>query len=295
MEDRLMVSVSGVRGTIGTTLTPLTACEFGCAFGTMLGAGKTVVIGRDSRPSGAMIQNAISAGLMSCGLNVIDLGIATTPGIALKADGGVIITASHNPIAYNGIKFLQPTGPALTAKSAAKLKEIWQAKKFNMVDSVHQGQLSRNTKVHIEHTDAVCELVDTLGIATKRFKVVLDSINGAGCVASPMLLGRLGCELKHLNNEATGLFAHTPEPIRENITQLCDEVRRQKAAVGFAQDPDADRLVVVDENGPGRGVCPARQEGQDRNQPGHQQNDRRHSRRGRLQRRPRADRRSQRR
>ena len=253
-EDRLMVSVSGVRGSVGTTLTPLIACEFGCAFGTMLGGGKTIVIGRDTRPSGLMLHSAICAGLMACGVNVIDLGVATTPSIALmvtrlKADGGVIITASHNPIQYNGIKFLQPSGPALTASSAAKLKEIWQSKKFNLVDSIHQGQLTRNTKVHAEHVDAVCELVDTLGIAAKRFKVVLDSINGAGCVPSPMLLGRLGCELKHLNSEATGLFAHTPEPIKENITQLGEEVRRQKAAVGFAQDPDADRLVVVDENG----------------------------------------------
>ncbi|RPI63986.1 MAG: phosphoglucosamine mutase, partial [Planctomycetaceae bacterium] len=204
-EDRLMVTVSGVRGTIGSTLTPQVACQFGLAYGTMLGAGKTVVIGRDTRPSGPMIQSAVSAGLMACGVSVIDLGVATTPGIALmvtrlKADGGVILTASHNPIQYNGIKFLQPSGPAMTAESAAKLKEIWQSGKFTMVDSLHQGELSRNTKTHIEHTNAVCELVDTLGIAAKRYKVVLDSINGAGCVVSPMLLGgRLGCELSHLN------------------------------------------------------------------------------------------------
>ena len=160
-EDRLMVSVSGVRGSVGTTLTPLIACEFGCAFGTMLGGGKTIVIGRDTRPSGLMLHRAICAGLMACGVNVIDLGVATTPSIALmvtrlKADGGVIITASHNPIQYNGIKSLQPSGPALTASSAAKLKEIWQSKKFNLVDSIHQGQLTRNTKVHAEHVDAVC-------------------------------------------------------------------------------------------------------------------------------------------
>ena len=254
MEDRLMVSVSGVRGTIGQTLTPLVACEFGCAFGTMLGEGKTVVIGRDTRPSGAMIQSAVTAGLLACGVSVVDLGVATTPGIALmvtrtKSDGGVIITASHNPIAYNGIKFLQPSGPALTARDAARLKDIWQSKAFRFADVQKQGQLSRNTKTHAIHVDAVCELVDWLGISSKRFKVVLDSINGAGCVVSPMLLGRMGCEFVHLNGEATGQFAHTPEPIRENITELCDSVRRHKAAVGFAQDPDADRLVVVDENG----------------------------------------------
>lgn len=254
MEDRLMVSVSGVRGTIGGTLTPLVACEFGLAYGAMLGAGKSIVIGRDTRPSGPMIHSAVTAGLLASGVNVVDLGVATTPGIALmvtrtKADGGVIITASHNPIEYNGIKFLQPTGPALTARSAAELKRIWQAKGFKPVDARRQGQLTRNTKTHTEHVDAVCNLVDTLGIAAKRFKVVLDSINGAGCVVTPMLLGRLGCEYVHLNSEATGLFAHTPEPVKENITQLCDAVRKHKAAVGFAQDPDADRLVIVDENG----------------------------------------------
>ena len=252
--DRLMVSVSGVRGTIGSTLTPAVACEFGCAYGTFLGAGKTVVIGRDTRPSGPMIHSAVTAGLLAAGINVIDLGVASTPGIALmvtrlKADGGVIITASHNPIEYNGIKFLQPTGPALTAASAAKLKAIWERKDFTLVDACRQGQLSRNTKVHGEHVDAVCAITDTLLVASKRFKVVLDSINGAGCVVTPMLLGRLGCEYVHLNGEGTGMFAHTPEPIKENIVELCEQVRKHKAAVGFAQDPDADRLVVVDENG----------------------------------------------
>ncbi|MFB3894006.1 MAG: phosphoglucosamine mutase [Phycisphaerae bacterium] len=253
-EDRLMVSVSGVRGTIGSTLTPIVACEFGCAFGTYLGAGKTVVIGRDTRPSGAMVQSAVTAGLLAAGVSVVDLGVASTPGIALmiartKSDGGVVITASHNPIEYNGIKFLQPTGPGLTAAAAAKLKSLWQAKAFKLAGAVNLGQLSRNTKTHAEHVDAVCAVVDSLAIASKRFKVVLDSINGAGCVATPMLLGRLGCEYVHLNGEATGRFAHTPEPIRENITDLCTAVRKHKAAVGFAQDPDADRLVIVDENG----------------------------------------------
>lgn len=272
--DRLMVSVSGVRGTVGGTLSPLVACEFGCAYGTFLGAGKfverhgggeaqpsptacppkTVVIGRDTRPSGPMIQSAVTAGLLGASIHVVDLGVATTPGIALmvtrlQADGGVIITASHNPIEYNGIKFLQPTGPALTAASAAKLKAIWEKKEFALADARRQGRLTRNTQTHGEHVDAVCALTDTLGVAGKRFKVVLDSINGAGCVVTPMLLGRLGCEYVHLNGEATGQFAHAPEPIHENITDLCEQVRKHRAAIGFAQDPDADRLVVVDESG----------------------------------------------
>ena len=252
--DRLMVSVSGVRGTVGQTLTARTACDFGCAFATMLGAGKSVVVGRDTRLSGAMIRSAVAAGLMSCGVNVIDLGVVTTPGAALmasklSADGGVVITASHNPSQYNGIKFLQPHGPGLTAQAAGRLKAIWEAGKFAFVDSAGQGQESRNTRTHAAHVDAVCRYVDVKGVASKRFKVVLDSINGAGCVVSPMLLGELGCELAHVNAQADGRFTHEPEPVKKNLSELCREVRRHKAAVGFAQDPDADRLVVVDERG----------------------------------------------
>ena len=252
--DRLMVSVSGVRGTIGTTLTPRVACDFGCAFGTMLGAGKTVVLGRDSRTSGPMIRSAVAAGLLATGVNVIDLGIATTPGVALmtshlSAAGGVVITASHNPARYNGIKFLQPTGTGLTAPDAMKLKDIWSAGDFALVSSDDQGTLGSNSKTHAVHIDTVCSTCDVIGIAAKRFKVVLDSVNGAGCIVTPMLLSKLGCEFVHLNGEATGRFAHPPEPVEANLTDLCTAVRRHHAAVGFAQDADADRLAIVDENG----------------------------------------------
>jgi phosphomannomutase len=253
-EDRLMVSVSGVRGTVGGTLSPVVACEFGCAFGTMLGAGKTVAIGRDTRQSGPMVMSAVKAGLLATGINVVDLGVATTPGIALmtkllKADGGIVITASHNPAIYNGIKFLQPIGTGLTAATAGKLKDIWQGRRFALADVDRQGVESRQGNTHGLHVDNVCAVLDVKKIASCRFKVVLDSVNGAGCVVTPMLLGRLGCEFKHLNAEANGRFAHNPEPIAENLSELCQEVRRHKAAVGFAQDADADRLAIVDETG----------------------------------------------
>jgi len=252
--DRLMVSVSGVRGTVGRTLTPQVACEFGCAFAGMLGAGKTVVLGRDTRLSGPAIRNAVVAGLLACGVDVIDLGVVTTPGAALMtaalgAEGGVVITASHNPGQYNGIKFLQPTGTGLTATDAERLKEIWQGGRFTLADADHQGRERPETTTHARHVEAVCGLVDCLGISSRRFKVVLDSVNGAGCVVTPMLLGRLGCEVAHLNGEATGLFAHKPEPVAENLGELCQAVVRHKAAVGFAQDADADRLAIVDERG----------------------------------------------
>lgn len=270
MDDRLMVSVSGVRGTIGGTLTPQVACDFGCAFAAMLKARgaaagaaatvpgdpkkATVVIGRDTRTSGPMIAHAVTAGLMASGVNVVDLGVVSTPGAALMtsrlgAQGGVVVTASHNPPQYNGIKFLQPTGTGLTAAAAGELKATWESKRFSLADASSLGAETRESRTHRWHSDAVLAMVDVTGVAARRFRVVVDSINGAGCMVTPMLLGRLGCELAHINAEPNGLFAHAPEPIEENLSQLCQAVKKHKAHVGFAQDPDADRLVVVDENG----------------------------------------------
>ncbi|NLW85896.1 MAG: phosphoglucosamine mutase [Planctomycetes bacterium] len=259
MEDRLMVSVSGVRGTIGGTLTPHIACDFGLAFARMLKAGAagarpTVAVGRDTRRSGDMMFNAVAAGLTAGGVDVIDLGVVTTPGAALatsrlKAQGGVVITASHNPIVYNGIKFLQPNGAGLAAPAAQELKKIWEAGQFDLSAVENVGVQRAETRTHGWHVDAVCEMVDLKTIASRRFKVVVDSINGAGCAVTRLLMEKLCCKLDQINGEPTGQFAHTPEPIRENLDQLCQAVRKHGADVGFAQDPDADRLVVVDENG----------------------------------------------
>ena len=252
--DRLMVTVSGVRGIVGSTMTPQVARDFGYAFGTMLGAGKSVVIGRDSRPSGPDLQQAITEGLLAAGVNVTSLGIASTPAVALMtsnlaADGGVIVTASHNPGQYNGIKFLQPTGTGLTAEDAMKLKSIWESAEFSLVNDDARGTESHDDTAPQRHLDDVLAICDIETIAARRFKVVLDSINGAGCIATPALMEKLGCELVHLNAEPHGNFAHNPEPIEENLTELCDAVREHGAAVGFAQDADADRLAIVDENG----------------------------------------------
>ena len=267
--DRLMVSVSGVRGTVGGTLTPLVARDFGFAFARMLGPGLpgrrrrprhgpypcqgdkpggAVVLGRDTRPSGPMFRDAVSAGLLAGGVNVVDLGVVTTPGVALmtgrlRASGGVIITASHNPAEYNGIKFLQPTGTGLTAAGAGRLKSLWQGGDFDLPDEGEQGAQSSDATTHDAHVEAVCGVCDVAGVAGRHFKVVLDSINGAGCTVTPMLLARLGCEVVHINAEPNGQFAHAPEPVEENLAGLCEAVREHGAAVGFAQDPDADRLV----------------------------------------------------
>jgi phosphomannomutase len=201
-----------------------------------------------------MVRSAVTSGLLACGVNVVSLGTVTTPGTALMtrtlgADGGVVITASHNPKQYNGIKFLQASGPGLTAADAGRLKAIWESGEYAWQGPDAQGIESENVKTHGRHLDAVRATVDVAGITKRRFKVALDSINGAGCVVTPMLLGALGCEYRHLNGEATGRFAHEPEPVEKNLGQLCQAVREMGADVGFAQDPDADRLVVVDETG----------------------------------------------
>jgi len=257
-----MISVSGVRGLIGATLSPAVATEFGQAFGHFLNTSAAangdkkpaVAIGRDSRPSGPMVFSAVAAGLLSVGVDVIDLGVATTPSIALmgrylKTAASIVITASHNPIQWNGIKFLRHDGIAFPPDSAAEIKRLYFAKPWQLADIEHLGRMSTDSRVHAQHIQTILSYIDAKPIAEHRYRVVLDSVNGAGCIATPMLLSKLGAELIHMNGEATGHFAHTPEPTRENLVTLCDEVKRKRAAVGFAQDPDADRLAVVDENG----------------------------------------------
>ena len=255
--SRLMISVSGVRGEVGQTLTPDVAAQFGAAFGTLLaaeGPDRRVVVARDSRPSGPAMRHAVAAGLMSCGVDVTDLGIVTTPGAALMtrhlaAHGAVVITASHNPIQWNGMKFLRPDGIGLSVEQAAALKGIWEARRFAYAGPTVCGRESRDPYTHTRHVDAVLAIVDRNAIAARRFRVVLDSVNGAGGEATASLLGKLGCELVHLNGRPTGLFPHAPEPTAENLTDLCEQVPRHRAAVGMAQDPDADRLALVDETG----------------------------------------------
>jgi phosphomannomutase len=249
----LMMTVSGVRGLIGETMTPALAADIGTAFGSHLGGGK-VVVGRDSRPSGQMVQAAMVSGLLAAGCDVVDLGVVSTPGAAFmtvrhRAAGGVMITASHNPIAWNGIKFFTPEGAAPPADLAERIFARYRERSFKLVDVQHLGSLSRDDSTDASHVDAVLSLLDVEAIGRRRFKVVLDSINGGGCVSGRMLLDRLGCQVVHVNGEPTGLFGHTPEPTAENLTGLCENVRQHGAAIGFAQDPDADRLAVVDDTG----------------------------------------------
>ena len=255
----LIISISGIRGIIGESLGPQQGLEFGLAYGAYLrdcvqGRKPRVCIGRDSRPSGPMLAAALASGLMSAGCDTVELGIVTTPGTAimvrhLECDGGVVITASHNPVQWNGIKFISAEGIAYPAEQVKQIQQLYHDKRFSGCDSLAVGGAEKSAKTHAVHTDTVCGLVDRNGIASKRFKVVLDSINGAGCVVTAQLLSQLGCELIHLNERPTGIFAHTPEPTAENLAELGPHIRRHGAVVGFAQDPDADRLALIDENG----------------------------------------------
>lgn len=260
--EALMIGVSGMRGTIGGTLTPPVITRMAAAFAVWIkessapAAGKhfRVVFGRDSRPSGLWVRDAAVAALTASGIEVIDLDIVTTPGTAmmvrhLGADAAMIATASHNPIEWNGLKLLTRAAVAPPPADAADVIAIYHELRTDYVRVQHLIPPKKNSETHALHVKRVLDYVDVLGISTKRFKVVLDSVNGAGCVATATLLNKLGCQLVHMNATPDGQFPHEPEPTAKNLTGLCDEVRRQKASVGFAQDPDADRLAIVDENG----------------------------------------------
>ncbi|MDD5458701.1 MAG: phosphoglucosamine mutase [Phycisphaerae bacterium] len=261
MAEKLIISVSGMRGIVGENLTPQTAVDFGAAFATYLKnlypqfkRRLVVCIGRDSRPSGSMLKSAVTAGLIACGIDVVDLGIVTTPCVGimlrkLEAQGGVVITASHNPVAYNGIKLLLDNGIAPPPTEADKIKSLFLEKQFSYVSSIDCGRICRDETTDDVHIEKALALVASERIAQKRFKVVLDSVNGAGGRITKKLLSRLGCEVTAINSEPTGLFAHTPEPTEQNLAGLCEIVQNLKPDIGFAQDPDADRLAIVDENG----------------------------------------------
>ena len=258
----LMIGISGTRGTIGGTLTPAVISQMASALAVYLknhekpanGQFFRVVLGRDSRPSGSFVRDAAVAALTASGVEVIDLDVVTTPGVAmmvkhLNADAGAIITASHNPIQWNGMKFLTRNCVAPPPAIAQKIIDIYHAGSTGYVRVEALRKPGRNTETHALHVKRVLDYVDINGISAKRYKIVLDSINGAGCVTSATLLSKLGCEVVHLNGEPNGLFAHEPEPTATNLSSLGDAVRRQRAQLGFAQDPDADRLAIVDENG----------------------------------------------
>ena len=249
----LMISVSGIRGLIGQTLTPTLVTEAAAAFGTHLGRG-LVVVGRDSRPSGPMVSAAVTAGLLSVGCDVLDVGLASTPATALniltaRAAGGMVITASHNPQPWNGLKFLLANAIAPPPETAEQIFAVMRARSFQFAPVEMIGSIRNDSSAAAAHVEKVLSTVSVDAIRRRRFKVVLDSVNGAGGPEGKRLLDELECTLVHIHGEPTGLFAHTPEPLAENLTELAAEVRKHGADIGFAQDPDADRLAIVDDQG----------------------------------------------
>ena len=261
MAEQLIISVSGMRGIIGQNLSASIAAEYGCAFGSFLKerhpgekAKLSACIGRDSRPSGQMLACAVASGLSAVGIDVVDLGIVTTPGASvmlreLTCAGGVVITASHNPVPYNGIKLLLDNGVAPPPSQAEQIRRRYFDKDFALADSVNCGKLTFSDQTDTAHVGKVLAIVDKEPIAAKAYKVVLDSVNGAGGRVAKKLLAEFGCEVIAINDEPTGLFAHKPEPTAENLTGLCEIVRAEGADIGLALDPDADRLAIIDENG----------------------------------------------
>ncbi len=259
MSDALMIGVSGMRGTIGGSLTPRVVQRMSGAFAAWLkqrcGDRRPVVVfGRDSRPSGMWVRDTVLGTLTAAGIEVIDLAVVTTPAVAimvqhLKADAGVVATASHNPIEWNGLKFLTDRSVAPPPEDVAAIREFYDDEVLPTVSVEQLASPQHDPTAHAVHIKKVLDRVDVLGISTQAFKVVVDSVNGAGCVSCATLLSKLGVRLVHMHNTPNGQFPHEPEPTEANLQGLCEEVRRQKAAVGFAQDPDADRLAIVDENG----------------------------------------------
>lgn len=253
----LMVSVSGIRGIVGTDLTPELVSRYAGALGAWAAArGRpTVVLGRDARTSGLMFARAAIAGLQSVGADVVDLGIVPTPTTQLAvghhhAGAGLMLSASHNPIEWNALKFIGPDGVFLDAAAGAQVRAIADAGP-SRVSWDRVGTLTVDPESVARHLDLVLTLpwVDIPAIRARRFHVALDCVRGAGGVAIPQLLERLGCRVTAINLETDGRFPREPEPIPENLGDLSRLVRQSRADIGMAVDPDVDRLALVDEQG----------------------------------------------
>lgn len=261
----LIKSISGIRGTIGgqpgENLTPIDAVKFAAAYGTFLkkaspGKSLTVVIGRDARISGEMIAGLVTATLQGLGINVVDLGLSTTPTVEvmvpeLAADGGIILTASHNPKEWNALKLLNSKGEFLSGADGAQILELVEAGEYEFAPVEALGQLSRNDHAINIHIDKILALpmVNAEAIRQKHYKVVLDAVNSTGALAVPPLLKKLGCEVVELYCEPNGDFPHNPEPLREHLSAIMEMVPATGADFGIVVDPDVDRLALIDEKG----------------------------------------------
>ena len=261
----LIKSISGIRGTIGgntnDNLTPVDAVKFAAAYGTWLKTYSNkenlkVVIGRDARLSGEMIQNLVVSTLVGLGIDVIDLGLSTTPTVEIavpleKADGGIILTASHNPKQWNALKLLNEKGEFLDAEQGAKILVLAEKEDFEFAKVDDLGEIIKNDSYIDIHIDEVLELplVDADTIKEVGFKVVVDGVNSTGGIAIPKLLEELGVEVVKLYCEPTGHFPHNPEPLKEHLGDISKKVVEEKADFGIVVDPDVDRLAFISNDG----------------------------------------------
>jgi phosphomannomutase len=251
----LIESISGIRATIGDSMTPKEVVEYASAFGKWVGKG-SIILGRDSRVSGKAISDIFARTLQWMGLNVMDIGIVPTPTVQLmtellEAQGGIAITASHNPFPWNGIKFIDKTGLFLDAKQVATVLNNKKAGHFTFKPSGEFGYYRQRKDAIPMHIENVLEIpyLNIEAIRKRKFKVVIDAVNGGGSLALPAMLKALGCEVIEVNCVPDGYFPHTPEPLPENLVDLLETVLEKKADIGLAVDPDADRLAVCDEKG----------------------------------------------
>ena len=257
----LMLSVSGARGIVGRTMTPVVAATFAGAFGSHIrtlvdGRRPKLVVARDGRFGGEALARAVQGALASVGCDVVDIGVAMTPTVglmikALGADGGMAVTASHNPIEWNGLKCLDGDGLAPPKPVAEAIIARFKAADIAFAKPLDIGSITTDSTAARRHVDRVLAVTGAAErVRAKKLHVVLDSVNASGCEGGRMMLEALGCGVTHLYGEMTGIFGHTPEPTAENLGELAAKVRATAgAACGFAQDPDADRLAIVDENG----------------------------------------------
>jgi len=253
--SELIRSVAGVRGIWGESLFPVTATNYAAAFGKFVNGGK-VVIGRDTRTTGETLKHAVIAGLLSVGCEVVDIGVAPTPTCQLSVkefntDGGIVITASHNPGNWNGLKFVTSAGEFLNEAQYQDFIEIVDNYKNLPVPLPKPFDENNEFNNHAikNHIDKICNYIDVDSIQQKSYKIAIDACNGAGSKLIIPLLQKLGCDIIKLNCLENGVFPRNPEPLPESLTELCDFVQKEKADIGFAVDPDADRLSIVSEKG----------------------------------------------
>ncbi len=261
----LIKSISGIRGTIGgnvgDNLTPVDAVKFASAYGMFLKKANPkkrlkVCIGRDARISGPMIHNLVVNTLVGLGIDIIDLGLSTTPTVEVavpleQADGGIILTASHNPKQWNALKLLNAKGEFLSGADGAQILEIAESEAFDFVDVDSLGEVTENDAYMDIHIDEVLNLplVDFEAVAQKKFKVVVDGVNSSGGIIIPKVLEQMGVEVVKLYCEPNGHFPHNPEPLKEHLTDICELVVAEKADFGIVVDPDVDRLAFISNDG----------------------------------------------